>query len=190
MSQLSKASHAIGWFLLWTLLFVLLYVEAHHEYLTAVITVAGSITQTAFDLNLNLHRNGLVITGADVAEPLGLPYNFRTIGLNVIFAPALVLTTLGASIKGAIRAVVAILLMIVLHAMQALSIVLVYAVHPETSGLDLGFSSASFATSVTWVYQFIDRMSYALFPFLVWGVLCAGAITAFWRTDSAQPEAH
>jgi hypothetical protein len=189
MSQLNKATRAIGWFVLWTGLFVLLYIEANQEYLTAVIAVADSVTRAAFDLNLNLHPNGLVITGAGVAEPLGLPYNFRTIGLNVVFAPALVLATLGASIAGAIRAAIAILLMIVLHAAQTLSIVLVYAVHPDTSGLDLGFASAAFATSVTWVYQFIDRMSYALFPFLVWAVLCPDAIASFWRKDSVQPEA-
>jgi hypothetical protein len=119
------------------------------------------------------------------------------IGLNVIFAPALVLTSIGANIQGVIRAGVAVLIVMLFQTIQVVAIVLFSATHPDNQLFNLHYSDALVASFAA-VYFFLDRMGYALIPFTAWAIACADRLTtmtpagAFSRTgkpDAGPPVA-
>jgi hypothetical protein len=162
-------------FIAWSLLFALVYFLVFDYYESLVVRVAEVFTDIAVPVTIQPHPKGLVITSPKARQPMGAPYSLYLIGLNVIFAPALVMTTVGLTLGGALRSVTAVSIMLILHAINVMLVVLFYVSHPDNPSIVLGFSEPTVAT-IGWIYRFFDRMGYALFPFLAWAIVCPDVI--------------
>lgn len=173
-------------FIGWSLLFALVYFLVFHYYASLVVRVADVVTDVVIPITIQPHPKGLVITSPKALQPIGVPYSLYLIGLNAIFAPALVLTTTGLTLGGALRSVAAVLIMLILHVINIMLIVMFYVSHPDNASIVLGFSEPMVAT-IGWVYRFFDRMGYALFPFLAWAIVCPDVIARLVSTHDRNP---
>lgn len=173
-------SRRVGWFVVWSLAFAILYHEAFGAYEGLVLQLTGYTARLFVPLSLAPHPQGVVVSIQGVEQPFGMPYDFFAIGINVIFAPALVLATYGTTISGGVRALGSILIMIAFHVVEMLSIVLFYLSNPENPMFSLGWGAAA-TTAAYWLYEFLDTMSYALFPFLAWMLVCPDVLGKLFR---------
>jgi len=164
----------------WSLVLSVVYYLAADVYAVLVVSLGEWMTNLLVPITLNAASRGLILTTPEASAPMGVPYSLALVGLNSVFAPALVLTTVGASFSGALRAGLSLVIMVVFHATEVTSIVLFHISHPENTAISLGYADAMVAL-IQWVYRFIDRMSYALFPFLAWALACPDVIADLFR---------
>jgi hypothetical protein len=169
----------------WSVVFSILYYLSTEVYAIVVVYLGEGITNLLVPVAIDPSAQGFVVTNPDAREPMGVPYSLSLIGLNAIFAPALVMTTVGASLGGILRAGLSLVIMVVLHAVEVSSIVLFHISHPDNTAISLGYSDAIVA-SIQWVYRFLDRMSYALFPFLAWALACPDVIADLLRLRNRE----
>lgn len=169
----------------WSVVFSVLYYLGTEVYAIVVVYLGESITNLLVTLAIDPSAHGFIVTTPSAREPMGVPYSLSLIGLNAIFAPALVMTTVGANFGGALRAGFSLVIMVVLHAVEVSSIVFFHISHPENTAFSLGYSDAVVA-SIQWVYRFFDRMSYALFPFLAWALACPDVIADLVRSRNIE----
>lgn len=174
------------WFVGWSVLFALVYFLVFDYYAALVVRVADVFTDIVVPVTILPHPKGLVITSPEARQSIGAPYSLYLIGLNAIFAPALVLTTVGLTLGGVLRAVAAVLIMLILHAINIMAVVLFYLSHPGNAVIALGFSESTVAT-IGWIYRFFDRMGYGLFPFLAWAIVCRDVIARLVSTRDRSP---
>jgi hypothetical protein len=165
----------------WSLVFSIVYYFAADVYAVLVVSLGEWMTNLLVPINLETASRGFVLTTPEAREPMGVPYSLSLIGLNSIFAPALVMTTVGVNFGGVLRAGLSLVIMAALHAMEVMSIVLFHISHPENTAIALGYSDAM-VSLIQWFYRFIDRMSYALFPFLAWALACPDVIADLFRS--------
>lgn len=170
----------------WTLVFAALYYWFAPFYMGAVLALADLWVDAVFPLSLMAHPHGIVVMSATAPEPMGLPYRLDAIGLNLIFAPALVLATLGAHWSALPRAAAAILIMLLLHSLQILLILLFYLIHPDNTLMSVAPPPAA-AAAIRWSYSLLDRMGYALFPFLAWAITCPRVLAGTLGRSAVQP---
>lgn len=161
----------------WSLFFALVYSMTADYYAEMVVAIADWFTSFFVPISLETNPRGLVATSPDASYPMGIPYSLRLIGLNAIFAPALALATIGASLRGILRACFALFIMALFHGVEVSSIVLFHVSHPDNTAISLGYPDA-IVSSIQWTYRFLDRMSYALFPFLAWAIACPEVVSS------------
>jgi hypothetical protein len=140
-----KALRAVGWLFGWALVFGALYVLAFPVYRAAVLAVAELLIRPLAIVSLAPHEAGLVVASPQASAPMGVPYDLFSIGLNVVFAPALVLALMPLSFGALARALGAVGIMIALHGLQVGSIVAYYVAHPDNTLFALGLSSQAVA---------------------------------------------
>ena len=169
-------------FIAWSAVFAVLYHLGADVYANVLVVTAETLTNLVLPVTIHPNPNGFVVFSSEASAPMGVPYRLYLIGLNVIFAPALVLTTLGANESGAVRALLAVLIVLLLQAIEVVSIVLFSASHPDNTLFSLGFSATT-VQSIAWVYKFLDRMAYALFPFIAWAIVASDLL----RRGSSGP---
>ena len=95
-----------------------------------------------------------------------------------MFGSALVLATLGPTTAGWIRAALAALVMLLLHALHVATIALYFPLTqaPIPNPLIGENFSPALAAFIRWNYTFTDKMAYTLFPFLAWFSVCFGTV--------------
>lgn len=179
-----KLSRYLLWFVAWSIIFAVLYNLTAGPYASLVVRIADFFTDAVVPVTLEPHPRGLIIMSPEARQPIGAPYSLYIVGLNVIFAPALVLTTVGATLNGGVRALGSIVIMILLTAVKIMSIVLFYLSNPDNAMIDLGFSDATVAVLAS-SYKFMDRMAYAFFPFLAWAIVCPDVIVRLFARKKA-----
>ncbi len=185
MIEPAKFSQYILRFAGWSVFFVVIYYLAFDDYAAVVVQLAEVLTDLVVPVSIQIQPRGLVVYSPAASHPMGVPYSLYQIGLNVVFAPALVLATTGMTVSGAIRSVAAILVMIVFHSTEVWSIVLFHISHPDNAAIALGFADSTIST-IAWFYRFLDRMAYAFFPFLAW-VITSGDLIARFYSESRFP---
>lgn len=183
-----KALRAVGWLFVWALVFAALYVAAFPVYRSGVLAIAELLIRPLATVSLAPHEAGLVVASPQASVPMGVPYDLFSIGLNVVFAPALVLALMPLSFGALARALGAIGIMIALHGLQVGSIVAYYVAHPDNSLFALGLSSQAVG-GVEAVYRFLDKMSYALFPLVAWGLICPDVLARLLAAAAPAPSA-
>lgn len=159
----------------WTLVFAGVYYLTAAVYARMVLTIANLLANLALPLKILPYQQVMVVISPQASGPIGIPYELAKIGLSAIFAPALVLATVGFSISGILRALAALVIMILLGALEISSIVFFYLSHPANTAISLGLSDG-ITHAIGLLYRFFDRMSYALFPFLAWFLTCSDVI--------------
>jgi hypothetical protein len=191
MPHLKRLSGYFLSFAGWSAVFALLYHLGADFYANMLVIIAEMLTNNVLPVSMQTHPNGFVVFSPEARGPMGVPYRLYLIGLNVIFAPALVLTTFGVSTTGAVRALIAILIVILLQAIQVVFIVLFSASHPDNALFSLDYSDFTVA-AIAWTSTFMDRMGYALFPFLAWAIVSSDLIrrrpdASPTRSDASEP---
>jgi hypothetical protein len=186
MSALKRLSGYLLRFAGWSLLFALLYSLVTRDYMRLIVFLADVLTNLVVPVTMQAAYPGLVINSPLATSAIGAPYSLTGIGLNLIFAPALVLATVGLSKEAPWRVLVAILIMMGLHAIQITSIAMFYLSHPDNASIALGYSEST-VTALGWAYRFIDRMSYALFPFVAWALVCLDRLGELFATAAPPP---
>ncbi len=145
------------WFPLYSKLFLWLAEPLLNAVLLQPVELAAPPTGKGFEV--------LVAEGA-------LPFRFDlfSIALNLVFAPALVMTTVGFTTSGIVRSLAAIALMALFHALHVDIIVL----HFLAQGHPLFPQGVSpWVTSlIHWSYKFADKVANGFFPFLAWVIVC------------------
>jgi hypothetical protein len=182
--QLNRLSKYLLQFLGWSAAFAVVYHFTADFYAGVLLSGADRLTDVVLPVTLRLHPNGFVAVSPEATGPMGMPYRLYLIGLNVVFAPALVLTTLGLNRQGVVRALLAVAIVMVLHTLQVVSIVLFSASHPDNVLFNLGYADLTVAV-IAWIYKFMDRMGYALIPFMAWAVVCSDRLPQALQNDSA-----
>ncbi|MGB5736755.1 MAG: hypothetical protein WBM40_20180 [Thiohalocapsa sp.] len=173
----------------WSLFFAVIYAAIANDYAAAVVRMADLFTNVFTPVTLDPNPRGLVANSPSAKYPMGIPYTLTVIGLNAIFAPALVLTTVRSAVSGALRAALSMIIMVILHAGEVTLIILFHLSHPDNAAVSLGYSD-TVVSSIQWVYRFIDRMSYALFPFLAWAIACPDVIAQFFASRAQSEESQ
>jgi hypothetical protein len=190
MIEPAKISQYLLRFAGWSVFFVVIYHIAFDDYAAVVVQLADVLTDLIVPVSIQSELRGLVVYSPEASHPMGVPYSLYQIGLNAIFAPALVLATTGMTTSGAIRSVAAILVMILLHSVEVWSIVLFHISHPENTAIALGLADSTVST-IAWFYRFLDRMAYAFFPFLAWIITSGDVIARLFATSRSQKnESH
>ena len=187
MIEPAKISRYLFRFAGWSVFFVVIYYLAFDDYAAVVVQLAEVMTNLVVPAEIQIQPKGLVIYSPEATQPMGVPYSLYQIGLNAVFAPALVLATTGMTASGAIRSVAAILVMILLHSVEVWSIMLFHISHPDNTSIALGFADATVST-IGWFYRFLDRMAYALFPFLAWIITSGDPIARRFSTSRLQED--
>jgi hypothetical protein len=165
--------------------FAALYALGTDYYAQLVVNTADLLTSLVLPVTIETHPHGFVVYSPEAKQPMGVPYRLTVIGLNIIFAPALVLTTLGVSLSAVARTLISLLVMVFLHGVEVTSIILYQASHPDNAAFALHFSDAAL-TVVQFFYRFLDRMAYALFPFLAWAIACPETIASFFQSRTSS----
>lgn len=178
--------------LAWSLVAGAAYVALLPHYQALVIWLAEGVLQIVHPVEIQTAQKGLIFQLAGIAQEVGLPYRLASIGVNVVFAVALVLATVGIGVSGLLRTAAAILLMAALHALQVASILLAFLVSDQNTTIAVEVAPAA-ATTVNALYKFLDKMGYAFMPLLVWFAVCIdylGRYLARSRTsaDAASPQ--
>ena len=171
-------SKHVGAFCLWLLLFGLLYYVFAPTYIRLLLSFSN------LGLDIFIHGQaslfyvpdkGLALAHAKLPGPLGFRYDIYSITLNVIFAPALVMTTLTPSKRAWLLVAVALLIMLFLQAYQLITIVLHFLVDNDVTATIVKVADR-FKSFVHWNYTFTDKMSYTLFPFIAWFAVCCRTV--------------
>jgi hypothetical protein len=159
--------------------FYAVYYGLHLFYIDAVLWLAEHFLAWAFrPFALFDVAQGLVITDPQTQHAAGVPQDLFSIGANVVFAPALVIATLGAGRSGVLRAIAAVGLMAIFHALHVASIVLTFLASPQNDVFPLQFTPLGVSV-IQGAWSFFDKAGYAFLPFVAWLLLCAGPITRF-----------
>lgn len=157
-----------GLYYLWFPLYSKLFLALAEPLLDAVLVRPVELTAPPMGKGFQL-----IVAGRDT-----LPFRFDlfSVALNFIFAPALVMTTVGFTTSGVLRALAAIALMAVFHALHVSIIVLHFladghplfpaGVAPWVVGL------------IHWLYKFADKVANGFFPFLAWVIVCFDVLVA------------
>lgn len=119
-------------------------------------------------------QQGILVTSSAFKGAMAFKFDLFSICLNVVFAPALVIMTTGLRGWGWLRVIVAVLIMMLLHAAEVVVTLLRFLT--ENSNPLILAASAAFAGFAKWLYSFFDKMGYTLFPFLAWLIVCAGEL--------------
>ncbi|MFO1350878.1 MAG: hypothetical protein U1F68_09460 [Gammaproteobacteria bacterium] len=193
MTKHNKISQYLLPFMGWLILFGGCYYVFFPTYSNLVLLLTSLILNsfTAIGVSLfDVPGQGIGLIYANATTPLGFRYDLFSIALNAMFAPALVMTTLGPNANAIIRATIAIAIMILLHSFHVLTIILHFLV--KSSNPILTAQLAPWLTSlIHWAYTFSDKMGYTFFPFIAWFMVCFGAILRFLNRKppaSAIPE--
>ena len=163
-------------FLLWLGISLAVFYLGFKFYAQAVLFLAeyilGWIAPVSVDLEY-VSRLGITLSYPGIAQPMVFRANLFSITLNWIFAPALVLTTVTFSFLGlAVQRVVgAVLIMLVLHTLHVDLILLHFLTSASNPLIPPGFSPF-WAGAIHWLYFFVDKMGYTLFPFIAWFAVC------------------
>jgi len=185
MLRPKKLSHLLAAFVGWVGLFAIVYHVGSAQYASVMVWLAERFADLLVAVSMRPHPQGLVVLAAEARQPIGVPYSLYQIGLNAIFAPALVLVTVGVSASGLLRTVAAILIVLLLQAFEVVSIVLFHLSHPDNLAINLGWPEAT-VSLIGWVYRFIDRMAYAFFPFFAWFVVCLDVLFQLLETGRSK----
>jgi hypothetical protein len=179
----SKARRLSGYlikFLLWSGACYGLYYLLFPFYQALVLGGAELVMDLTFrDIGLKPIEGGGFLLGDPLSRhvaPIG--FNLFLIGLNLIFAPALVLTTLGATASGVLRAFAAVAIMALLHIAQVVSILYFFLTHARNTMIPTDFSPFVMQAAPA-IYTFFDKMAEAMFPFTVWLLLCFGTLASW-----------
>lgn len=175
-----------------------LYFAFFAFYITPVLAVAESLVNLFFpSIRLSalysptsLEKSlGVAIGGL---TQVTVPCNLFALVTNVIFAPSLVLATWGFGRQGLWRALAAIAIMIVWHALTVMIFVLDYLDYlnnPQHIFLTIPFP-VLVMESVHGMRRFlVTQFSYVLPPFLIWVLLCFNPLSRLF-SGSGQPAAE
>ena len=154
-----------------------LFYGLFHAYAKAVLLLSSSVLElfSAGTVQLqNVPGRGFSLLYAHDRQPLLFAFDLFVLFLNLIFAPALVVTTIGLTPRGIRLALVAVAMMAALHVFHIVVLVLHFlSPTPNPVIRDLSPTLGSFSH---WAYELADKMGYTLFPFVVWAGLCAKEI--------------
>jgi hypothetical protein len=168
--------HYLLAFLIWLGLATVVFYLGFTYYAQAILFLAEQtinlVTPIGVDLVYN-ERVGIALTYPGIAQPMVFRTNLFSIALNWIFAPALVLTTNTFSFSGKVltRLLGAIVIMWVLHGLHVALILLHFLTQASNPLIPPDFSTL-LASFIHWLYVFIDKMGYTLFPFIAWLSVC------------------
>ena len=104
-------------------------------------------------------------------EPMVFAFDLYVLFMNVIFVPALVVTTLGLTWRALGRSSVALAIMVVLHSFHVTVIVLHFLT--QTPNPVIHYAPPLLASLSDWTYKLADKMGFTLFPFVAWISVCA-----------------
>lgn len=165
----------------WLILFAALYLVLFPFYAKAVLWLSakllGAFTTTEVRL-FAVPGKGIALSYAGGLNPMGFRFDLFSIALNLMFAPALVMTTLRISLRAAGLAALSIGIMAGLHALHVAIIVLHFLTQGTNPLIPENFP-AGFAMAIHWSYTFVDKMGYTLFPFIAWFAVCAADVLHF-----------
>ena len=117
-------------------------------------------------------EQGILVFSPAFKGSMEFRYDLFSICLNVIFAPALVVMTRGWKNWGWLKVIAAVLIMLMFHAGEVVVTLLRFLM--EKGNPLIPHASPTAAAFVKWLYTFADTMSYTLFPFVAWMIVCAG----------------
>ncbi|MCB1813378.1 MAG: hypothetical protein KDK04_16910 [Candidatus Competibacteraceae bacterium] len=186
----SPIKHYLLAFVLWLGISTGVFYLIFPYYAQAILFLAGHllslITPTGVDLAY-VDRVGITLTYPGIPQAMVFRTNLFSIALNWIFAPALVLTTVTFSFKGqaAVRVVNALLIMLVLHTLHV-TLILLYFLTQATNPLIPPDFPAILSGFIHWLYVFIDKMGYTLFPFIAWLAVCFKDIVSLFDKSEAD----
>ena len=168
--------HYLMAFLLWLGISTVVFYLGFSYYAQAVLFLAEQFIGLATPIGVNLdyaNRVGITLAYPGIPQPMIFRTNLFSITLNWIFAPALVLSTVTFSLKGraTLRVLGALLIMWVLHAVHV-TLILLHFLTQATNPLIPPDFSPLLASFIDWLYVFVDKMGYTLFPFIAWLVVC------------------
>ncbi len=129
-------------------------------------------------------KKGILVTSSALKGVMVFNFDLFTICLNVIFAPALVVMTAGWRGWAWLRVAAAVLIMLLLHSTEVTVTLLRFLT--ENSNPLIPSASPSAAAFAKWLYSFLDKMGYTLFPFLAWLIVCAKDLSN-WSTGDQRP---
>lgn len=155
--------------------------------LTLTGLLLGTLTESPAIVSY-AEQKGILVMSPAFEGVMMFKFDLFSICLNVIFAPALVVMTVGWKGWGWLRVCAAVLIMLLLHTSELVVTLLRFLT--ESSNPLIPSASAGFAAFAKWLYSFLDKMGYTLFPFLAWLVVCANALSQ-WSSGgrSARPPA-
>jgi len=174
-------------FLVWLGLSTAVFYLGFAYYAQAILLLAeqilGLFTPVSVDLDY-ANRVGISLTYPGIAQPMVFRTNLFSIALNWIFAPALVLTisTFAFSGKAVMRLLGALLIMWILHGFHVALILLHFLTQAANPLIPPDFSPL-LASFIHWLYAFIDKMGYTLFPFIAWLSVCFKDVIALFEKE-------
>lgn len=180
-------------FIAWLAVATAVFYFGYPYYAEAVLFLSermlGLFTPVSVNLD-SLKRMGIALSYPGIQQPMMFRSNLFSVTLNWIFVPALVLTTLMYTTKVRIitRLLSALVLLWVLHAFHVTLILLHFLTGAPNPLIPPDFSSA-LTSSINWLYSFIDKMGYTLFPFLAWFAVCFKDITSLFDTPEQADSA-
>lgn len=149
--------------------------------------VFASITLVLLPLNENLLYGLGIEIGA--SQKIVLTYDLFFVGLNMIFATALVLATWGVTRSGIIRSIAAIGIMMLLHSLKILFYVLHFLLDQHNTFIPAAFPTWA-AVIIQHMRDFLgSQFSYPLFPFLTWLVLSWKPLQQLFYDNRQSPQA-
>lgn len=165
-------------FLLWLGLALLVFYFGFDAYAYAVLFIAELVMSLTTPVLVNLDHSdqfGIMLMYPGIPQPMVFRANLFSVTLNWIFVPALVLTTLTFVKPGLLlslqRIVIALLIMLLLHALHVVLILLHFLTQATNPLIPPDFPEL-LAQFIHWLYYFVDKMAYTLFPFIAWIAVC------------------
>lgn len=177
-SRAAVAFHKLAAFTIALLLALCLYLLLHAYYGEAVLTVSGWLLRPFVEAPVtvfNSAQKGILLASPAFRGLMQFRYDLFSIGLNLIFAPALVIMTVGWKGRSWIRIAASIVVMLFLHACEVTVTFLRFLT--EHGNPLIPMASSAYAAAAKWIYTFFDKMGYTLFPFIAWLVVCAGTLS-------------
>lgn len=161
-------------------------------YITPVLALAEalvnlifpSIRLTALYSPASLEKNLGVAIGSLVQ--IAVPCNLFVLVTNVLFAPSLVLATLGFTPSGLFRALAAVIIMVVFHALTVMIFVLDVVLKQHGAYLPVQFPELVGEFIQVIKHFLVTQFSYVLPPFLIWVLLCFAPLSRLFG-GSGQP---
>lgn len=171
------ALRKLGVFSVTLLVALCLYLLLYTLYGRGVLTLSGWLLRPFIEAPVNVFytpQKGILLASTAFRGFMAFQYDIFSIGLNVIFAPALVTMTLGWRGWAWSRILASVAIMLLFHASEVTVTFLRFLT--ENSNPLIPTASSAFTAAAKWVYTFFDKMGYTLFPFVAWLVVCAGAL--------------
>ncbi|MDX1605209.1 MAG: hypothetical protein R3202_03390 [Candidatus Competibacterales bacterium] len=172
-----QASRLLLGLCLWLAVSVGLFLLLGPLYSKAVLSLSEFVLRpflaTAVTLNEVLGR-GIMLSYPGIPQPLGFRFQLPSITLNLVFATALVMTTMRATSgwpQSLLHILYAVLVMLALHTYHVVVLImhfLTQAPNPLVAPRLAGWLGDLFHIN----YGFADKMGYTLFPFLAWVGVC------------------